>query len=266
MALLAGLAAGLVISVVQEFTTTPIILHAEEFEAKGGHAAFEREFRNPKIGGYASIDLVNRGLSTQKGTAFRVSSVGLHLVHSDEKSGTGHSTETETWAPDDGLERLLFTTLANILTAIGFALLLTAVLFLRDQPVTGRTGVLWGLAGFCIVSLAPSLGLPPEVPGVIAAEVSGRQAWWAFASLSTACGLWMMVFGSKNWIPVLGIALLVLPHAVGAPHPDQIGGTVPPELAAHFATASLVTAAVFWACLGWSVGFLANRLGLIQKA
>ena len=34
VALLAGLAAGLAVSVLQHFTTTPIILHAEEFEAK----------------------------------------------------------------------------------------------------------------------------------------------------------------------------------------------------------------------------------------
>ena len=40
-ALLSGLLAGVLITVIQEFTTTPIILHAEEYE--GG--ARRRRFR-----------------------------------------------------------------------------------------------------------------------------------------------------------------------------------------------------------------------------
>ena len=35
---------------------------------------------------------------------------------------------------------------------------------------------------------------------------------------------------------------------------------MPPELAAHFVAASLVTAAVFWAMLGWLSGTLYRRL------
>ena len=38
-ALLAGFLGGLAISVVQQFTTTPIILHAEEFEKPAADAA-----------------------------------------------------------------------------------------------------------------------------------------------------------------------------------------------------------------------------------
>ena len=49
-------------------------------------------------------------------------------------------------------------------TGMNFALILTACFALSGRPVTGQTGVLWGLAGFAIVSLAPALGLPPEVP------------------------------------------------------------------------------------------------------
>ena len=45
-----------------------------------------------------------------------------------------------------------------------------------------------------------------------------------------------------------------LPHAVGAPQPERIGGPVPPELAGHFAAASIVSSAILWGALGWFAG------------
>ncbi len=238
VALLAGLAAGLVVSAMQHFTTTPIILHAEQYES--GSAG----------GGHASLNLDARGLGGAK----------LFLAH----GAAEHAQDgAEPWAPEDGIERTLYTVLANVLTGMGFALVLTAVMFMRGRPVDGRQGVVWGLAGFAIVSLAPSLGLPPEVPGSVAAELNARQIWWAFCAVSTAAGLALMFLGNKSWMPAIGVLALLVPHIVGAPHPDEMGGAVPPELAAHFVAASLVTAAVFWAFLGWITGTLAKRFQLI---
>ena len=75
----------------------------------------------------------------------------------------------------------------------------------------------------------------------------------------TALGLGLMIFARKPvWI-VLGVAVLAAPHVIGAPQPDRLGGAVPPELAAHFVAASLVTAAVFWTLLGWLSGTLYRR-------
>jgi cobalt transporter subunit CbtA len=243
VALLAGLAAGLLISAVQEFTTTPIIHHAEKFEAAQlpGNGAY----------GQARLDLDTRGLKGAR----------LYLAHgSAEHAHPGGAAEP--WMPEDGVERTLFTALANVLTAIGFALVLTAAIFMRGQPVDGRWGVAWGIAGFCVVSLAPSLGLPPEVPGAFAAELNARQGWWALCAAATAGGLGLMFLGRARWMPWAGVVLMVLPHVAGAPQPDGIGGAVPPELAAHFVAASLVTAAVFWAFLGWTTGTLARRFQL----
>ena len=149
-----------------------------------------------------------------------------------------------------------------MLTAIGFALVLTAAIFMYGKPVSGRWGVLWGAAGFCVVSLAPALGLPPEVPGAMAAELSGRQGWWMLCAAATATGLGLMFLGSRRWMPWAGTALLVLPHVLGAPQAEAMGGPVPPELAAPFVAASLVTAAAFWAVLGWATGTLAQRFRL----
>jgi len=208
--LVAGLIGGIVISIVQEFTTTPLILHAEEFESGQSHAS---------SGG-----------------------------------------EAEAWAPADGIQRTLFTSFGNIVAGMGFALMLVAGFALHGGEIDGRRGIIWGLAGFAVFSLAPALGLPPEVPGAMAAELVPRQGWWLSTAAATALGLGLMVFGRNLvWI-VLGVVVLAAPHIIGAPHPDKLGGPVPPELAAHFVAASLVTAAVFWAILGWLSGTLYRRL------
>jgi cobalt transporter subunit CbtA len=232
-ALLAGFLGGLGISVVQEFTTTPIILHAEEFETK---AAADRQKQS-------LLELTRSPL--------------FILAYSKDAPA---AAEDEKWSPADGLERTLITTLANILSGIGFALILVACIALSGRPVNGRSGVIWGTAGFTVISLAPALGLPPEVPGLMAAELGARQGWWLLCVAATAAGLWMLVFRSgAAWI-MAGIVLMVLPHLIGAPHPERIGGAVPPELAGHFVAASLVTAAIFWSTLGWLSGTIWQRL------
>ena len=233
-AVIAGLLGGAAVSVVQHFTTTPIIIHAETFEG-GGDGAPEK----------------HGALKLKKG----VTLISPAFAHGDGAAADGG----EAWGPQDGIERTLFTTLANVLTGIGFALILTACFAIAGRPVNGRTGVLWGLAGFGIVSLAPALGLPPEVPGAMAAELSARQTWWLFCVALTGAGMWAMIFRSGAAWVVGGIVLVALPHLIGAPVPDRLGGPVPPELAAHFVSASLVTAAVFWCALGWLSGTFWDR-------
>jgi len=228
-ALIAGFITGIGISVLQEFTTTPIILHAEEFE-DGGSAGGDKH-------GQIAVPAT------------------VILVHGDEK----HGDEDDAWAPAEGLERTLFTTLANVLGGIGFALILVACLALAGRPVTGRIGVLWGMAGFAIFVLAPALSLPPEVPGAMAADLAGRQTWWFLCVAATASGLWLLMFQPGiAWIAA-GLLLMAAPHILGAPQPERIGGPVPPELAGHFAAASIVTGAIFWSVLGWMSGTLWRR-------
>lgn len=231
-ALIAGILGGLAISVVQEFTTTPVILHAETFENATPDAA-------------APAATLNRGLSLTR---------PAH-AHGD----TAHGEEDAAWGPENGIERSLYTALANILTGVGFALVLTACFSLAGRPVDGRTGVLWGLAGFGAISLAPALGLPPEVPGAMAADLGGRQSWWMICVAATALGLWLMIFRRGAAWAIGGIVLIAAPHLIGAPQPDKIGGPVPPELAAHFVAASLVTAAIFWCTIGWLSGTFWQR-------
>lgn len=176
-----------------------------------------------------------------------------------------HSHDEDAWAPADGLERVVFTTVASIVGATGFALLLTAGFVMRGGPVDGRRGLLWGLAGFAALTLSPSLGLPPEVPGSVAADLATRQLWWLSAVVTAAVGLWLLAFGRSLPWRLAGIAVLALPHLVGAPHlHGGEAGVAPPELAARFAAASIVVSAVTWALIGWLAGSFYERLGRPQ--
>jgi len=148
-------------------------------------------------------------------------------------------------------------------TGIGFALMLTgcaALARLRGYPFDARRGMLWGAAGFAAFVLSPSIGLPPELPGMVNAALAERQQWWLLAVLATASGLALIAFVRPPALRIAGAALLLLPHLIGAPQGGHGAGTVPPELAAQFATASLAAAAAFWLLLGAVSGWLYRRL------
>lgn len=237
-AIAAGLLAGALISGVHSVTTTPIILHAEEFEG-GGHE-------------HAALDGLQ--LATREAGAGAL----LQLVHGEAEAA---ASGEEPWAPQDGLERTFYSTLANLIVGVGFALVVVAGMALYGRPVTPRIGVLWGAAGFAVFTLAPALGLPPEVPGSMAAELQARQLWWVFAVGGAGLGLGLLVF-ARSWpLQALGVAVAVLPHIVGAPQPDSIGGGVPPELAGHFAATSIVISAVFWVLIGSLSATFYQRFG-----
>ena len=179
--------------------------------------------------------------------------------HGDAAAGHAHD-----WQPADGAERIAYTVLFNILAGFGFALLLNGALVLRQAALRGTTpdvatGAMWGLAGFACFALAPAFGLPPELPGMEAANLLDRQLWWVATAAASAAGLALIVFARSVPRKALGIALLIAPHIIGAPHTHETGN-VPGELAAQFVGASLVAAAVFWIVLGAVSGWLHRRL------
>lgn len=175
-------------------------------------------------------------------------------------------TEQPAWEPAPGLQRSLFTLLANLVIGAGFGLLLSGGFALRQAfagtAAGAREGMLWGLAGFASFALAPALGLPPELPGSVGADIVARQAWWLATALATVAGLALLSFPRRHVWRVLGVVALVLPHLVGAPHggAPHGGGMVPAALAAQFAAASLVVAALFWVVLGGVGGWIYARL------
>lgn len=209
-ALAAGLIAGVLITVLHQFTTTPLILAAEVFEA-----------------------------------ANTASSASANVA----AAPTAHSHAAQ-FDP----ERLLFSTLTNIIIGAGYALLLVAGFSFSGSQVDGRRGGIWGICGFTAFALAPALGLPPELPGMVAADITARQTWWLATVSASIGGLWLLISAQRWELAAAGIVLLAAPHIIGAPHPNREVGIVPPELSAQFAVTSLVVGAIFWTLIGWLAG------------
>lgn len=150
----------------------------------------------------------------------------------------------------------------NMVTFTGFALLLVVGFALAARSghnVTARQGFIWGLAGFISVQLAPSLGLPPVLPGTVGPDVELRQAWWIGCVIATGVGLALVAFGSGFLTMGVAVALILAPHIVGAPQLDTYFGVTPPELSAQFAARSLGTSALAWSMLGFLAAWLWTR-------
>lgn len=182
----------------------------------------------------------------------------LHQHADGAMAEHSHAHEEAAWEPENGWQRVLSTTGGNLVVAVGFALMLAGLYTLRAP---GRTvqGAWWGLAGFAVFVLAPTLGLPPELPGTAAAELSQRQLWWLGAAASTAAGLALLVFG-QNWLlKALGVAILLVPHVLGAPQPLVHESLAPEALESQFMIASLLTNALFWVALGLISAWLFRR-------
>lgn len=147
----------------------------------------------------------------------------------------------------------------SALTYCGYALVLLSLVALaeeRGHPMTPRAGLIWGVAGFIAVQLAPAFGLAPELPGMSAGDLAARQLWWYATVAASAGGLWMIAFG-RNWtIWGIAIVLLAAPHVIGAPSPDILTGPAPPELGAAFASRALGVGLVSWSILGLLLGTL----------
>jgi cobalt transporter subunit CbtA len=170
-----------------------------------------------------------------------------------------HEDAASTWQPEKGMERTAYTFLADVLTGIGFALLLAAGLTLRGGEITWRDGLFWGLAGFAAFTLAPSLGLPPQVPGTDAAPLVERQLWWVATAVSTASALALFSFTKRAPWAILAAVLIVLPHLYGAPQPTTHGSGPLEGLARHFAVTVTIISFLFWAILGASTGYFYCR-------
>lgn len=230
VAAIAGLLAGLATAVMQSFATVPLILQAETFEnAAPAEPA-------------AGHDHAQEAPAAD-----------------DAAAAAGHEHDEEAWAPADGFERNAYTIGANIVTGIGFALLLVVASELAGGISGWRQGVLWGLAGFAVFTLAPGLGLPPELPAMPAAELGVRQVWWWSTVIATAAGLALIAFrGTALW-SLVGLALIVAPHLVGAPQPVSHETAVPDSLHHDFVVMVTVTNLVFWVLLGGLAGLFRDR-------
>ena len=212
VALLAGIAAGLFMGVLQHVRITPLIIAAEKYEV-------------------------------------------VDTTHSDAAGEGEHSHNATEWAPEDGLERTIYTIATTAIAGAGFAALLTGLSFLLAIPITRANGLFWGMCGFLAISLAPAAGLPPELPGMPAAELNARMLWWLMTIVFTATALWLGVMRREYWAPALALTLVMLPHLIGAPQAESHASPVPLAIYAAFVTSSLAANALFWSMIGLFLGF-----------
>ncbi|SMO32838.1 cobalt transporter subunit CbtA [Ruegeria faecimaris] len=156
------------------------------------------------------------------------------------------------------LTRDALSVIFTMLTYTGYALVMVALMSVAEgqgHQIDGRTGVLWGLAGFIAFHLAPGFTLAPEVPGVAAADVYARQVWW-FATVAAALvAMWLIAFGGNLISYVIAAVLLLVPHLIGAPEPDVFTGPVPTEIGALFAARAFGIGLVAWVLVGAFAGY-----------
>ncbi|RWK55318.1 CbtA family protein [Mesorhizobium sp.] len=233
VAAIAGLIAGAVLACMQAYATVPLILKAEVYEqAGGGHTH-------------------DHGLPPAAPDSNAMSSA---------EPAEAVVPEDEGWAPADGFERFAFNVVANVVTGIGFALILVAASEFAGGIGNWRQGVFWGFAGFAVFTLAPNLGLPPELPAMPAADLAQRQIWWTATVVATAAGLGLLAFRKSLPLAVIAVVLIVAPHIVGAPQPDSFESSIPEGLHHQFVVAVTLTNLVFWLVLGAVVGLVRGRL------
>jgi cobalt transporter subunit CbtA len=219
VALLAGIAAGLIMAAIQHVRLTPLILEAETFETPThSHDAA------PATGETAAV----------------------------EDHGEG-------WAPADGWQRTLSTSATVMMSGAAFAMLMAGVSLLTNLRITRQNGIVWGLCGFLAVIVAPAAGLPPELPGMPAADLLARQVWWLGTIAATGLGLWLIAARRETWAMALAVAIIGLPHLIGAPAPVTHDSAVPPHLAAAFAANAIAANAVFFALIGLFLGMALTR-------
>ena len=223
----AGLLAGLLLAALQTYATVPLILQAETFEGAGpahDHGAAPAE--------------------AAPAAAAPVES---------------HDHGEEAWGPEDGFERFAYTLAVNIVSGFGFALVLVAASEFAGGILSWRQGVIWGFAGFAVFTLAPGLGLPPELPAMPAADLFARQVWWIGTVAATAAGLALIAFTGSAPLSILGVVLIVAPHIIGAPQPESHESPIPEGLHHQFVVAVTVTNLIFWVALGGIVGLVRQR-------
>ncbi len=228
--LFAGIIAGILVVLLQYLLTEPLILEAEEYES-GAKVHF--------------AGLAEPGVMHDHGA---------------------NAAADAPAAPEEGEEsvaaRFSLAFAADFVVYVAWGLILSALISVavaKGHKISLQTGLLWGLAGFVAVHIAPGVGLAPELPGIPAADLNARQLWWIGTVLAAAAAMGLFAFAQNPVGIAVGIALLVIPHVIGAPHLAQLAGLAPPSLAGEYVARSYAVAMAGWSLLGLATGWLWSR-------
>lgn len=245
-ALFAGCAAGLLAALLHFAFVQNVLLLAEEYESgtlvhfPGAEPADAGHDHGAAAEPAASEPAADTDATAEEG-------------HS-HAAGTPEHQHSAPGGEESQVKRNALTVVFMVLVYVAYAMMLVAAYALAANfgiTVSPRDGLLWGIAGFLAFQLAPAMGLAPELPGTVAADLGERQVWWWSTVFATMAGLGLLAWGRTFVTALVAGALLAAPHVIGAPEIDGYFGVAPPEVAATFAARVLGTALVVWAALGW---------------
>lgn len=223
---------------LQRLQTVPLILAAEVFE----------ESKTEAVAAPAAADAATTS-----------------HTHAD---GAAHDHgSTDEWSPAEGFERGFWTWVANVLHAFSMALLALAAMgfwayrrAVKSMRESNSIKLAFAVAasGWLSLHFWPSLGLHAELPGMDAAALQARQAWWVLAVVCSALACAAVAFGTRSWKFALAAVLLALPFVLGAPQhsADALAGfsgeahAQMAELARQFVWATTWLSLSFWGLLG----------------
>lgn len=204
-------------------------------------------------------ELILLGEEYETGALVHFAGIGEVNVEAGHDHAEGEVAHDHTDEGGDGsaLTRNGLTVLFTGLIYAGYGLILVAGFALAEhfgRRIKAENGILWGIGAFVAFQLAPALGLPPELPGTIAADLGARQVWWWGTVLATGTGLALLAYGRNLVAWVVAGALLAAPHVIGAPELGEFFGSAPPEVAAAFSARVLGVGLAVWAVMGWLAG------------
>ena len=222
-------------------------------------------FRNLVLSAFAIAIVAGVMLSVYQAFFITPIIVGSEVYEVVESVSHHQTEEGEVWAPEDGVERHSWNFASNFLLCFAYALILLSAMSVKTSVNTVK-GIFWGGAAYLTVFVAPALGLPPEIPGMEAAQLEGRQAWWLLTVILTALSMWLITFQNKMY-KVLGVILLIIPHILGAPQPEMHGfvNTDPAAVEAlnhlwyEFILQTSIANALLWVIIGALSGYIANK-------
>ena len=199
-------------------------------------------------------------------------------VHAHEQTfATNHVHDLADSAGPTTGKRMALTWVAYVLYSFSMALLMFAVMGwwiwkCGSRIGTARLALAVAAAGLLSMDIWPALGLPAELPGMDAASLGSRQAWWVLAAGSAALACVVLAGAAlKNvatyWRWLAAATLLALPFAVGAPQPlgDSLTGLDAKSLAQlqalehEFARVTRWTFLSFWTSIAIAGGLVFAR-------
>jgi cobalt transporter subunit CbtA len=267
-----ALAVGTVQTGVQRWQAAPLILAAEAYEGQ--------KVQNPVVVSTPLLASVTApALAAAPHTHAPSASAHEHPQTAVQQQVQATETEHDhdhgvanAWAPENGAQRIGWTWVANALHAFSMALLVFAVMgvwryrrgsALAALPLAGFVAA----AGWLSFYLWPTLGLPPELPGMDAAPLQDRQLWSVLTIANAAAACALVGFGKAKWRWPLATVLLAFPFILGAPHlqGDAFAGysseahAALAQLVQQFSWATTWVALSFWLSLGLACGLAFQR-------